>query len=221
MGKRAYTDRFFDEDNDSLKSANAIVPAVIDAASPASVIDMGCGRGEFLSVFIKEGITDVLGVDGDWVKRNSLKIPAENFISADLEKPFTLDRKFDLVMSLEVAEHLKEEFAGVFVDSLAGLGDVILFSAAVPFQGGRNHLNERWPEYWAKLFRWRGYAPVDCIRKKFWGDEDVRFWYAQNMLFFVKAEKLKDFPEGEDSPLSIVHPELYLKKCRKKKLFRL
>ena len=222
MRKRAYTDRFFREDLQSRKSAERIVPFVIDLISPGSVIDVGCGAGDFLSVFLKEGITDILGIDGEWVGLKTIGIPVDQFSPADLEKPFSAGRKFDLVISLEVAEHISEASADIFIDTLAGMGDVVLFSAAVPFQGGRNHINEKWPEYWASLFQERGYLCIDCLRAEFWNNPDVEFWYAQNMLFFIKEEKLKDFPRlaGKTGmPLPLVHPGLYLKKCGKRRLF--
>ena len=36
-------------------------------------------------------------------------------------------------------------------------GDAVLFSAAIPGQGGQDHLNEQWPEYWQKKFEVNGY----------------------------------------------------------------
>ncbi len=223
MRKKAYDNSFFEEDMRSRKSAETIVPFVISLLSPDSVIDIGCGRGEFLSVFTERGITDVLGVDGEWAGKNNLKIPTEKFFAADLEKPFSLNKKFDLVICLEVAEHLSPGRAASFVDCLTELGDVILFSAAVPGQGGRNHINEKWPSYWASLFSESGYLCIDCLRKKFWDNPDVQFWYSQNMLLYIREEKIDGLPGlrgcPRGAPPALIHPELYLKKCRKRKLF--
>ncbi len=226
MRKKPYTKKFFSEKLNSMSSARRIVPFLIEAARPKSVIDLGCGTADFLSVFIKNNIPDVLGVDGEWVEASLLKIPKESFMPAELEKPFRLDRKFDLVLSLEVAEHIPEKFAGDFIDTLTGLGDMVCFSAAVPSQGGRSHLNERWPDYWAGLFSQRGYASVDCLRKRFWNDPEVNFWYAQNMIFYIREEKLSQNPFLEKEhkispgpPLPLIHPGLYLKKCGKKRFF--
>jgi hypothetical protein len=51
-------------------------------------------------------------------------------------------------------------------DSLVSRGPVIVFSAAIPYQGGTNHTNEQWPEYWARHFSAKGYVPVDCVRRQ-------------------------------------------------------
>ena len=101
-----------------------------------------------------------------------------------------MDREFDLVPSLEVAEHLPKPCAEEFVDSLTRLGSSILFSAAIPLQGGKHHLNEQWPAYWARYFQERGYVAIDCIRDKIWQDDNVEFWYARNILIFVRKKAL-------------------------------
>ena len=94
----------------------------------------------------------------------------------NLQNPFQINRRFDLVMTLEVAEHLPDTAAANFVESLTQLGPVILFSAAVPFQGGTGHVNEKWPDYWANLFSKHAYVPIDCIREKVWNNPDVQIW---------------------------------------------
>ena len=70
---------------------------------------------------------------------------------------------------LEVAEHIPPECADIFVESLTwGLAPVIMFSAAVPGQGGTLHLNEQWPAYWASKFAQHGYVLIDCLRPQLW-----------------------------------------------------
>lgn len=105
--------------------------------------------------------------------KKKLEIPEERFLSFELNNPFRIDRQFDLVISLEVAEHLPKECAATFVDSLTRLGPVILFSAAIPFQGGTDHINEQWLDYWAKYFQEKGYVAIDCIRKRIWQNDKV------------------------------------------------
>ncbi len=132
-----YKSDFFREISEySRRSAQEIVPLIVEIVEPRSVIDVGCGTGTWLSVFKDLGIDDVWGVDGDYVDRSLLQIPPERFMARDLAQPFVLDRVFDLVICLEVAEHLPPESAGTFVNSLVKLGPVILFSAAIPHQGG-------------------------------------------------------------------------------------
>ena len=199
----------------SLPSANIIIPMAIELVKPKSVIDIGCGIGAFLSCFRENGIEDILGIDGDYVDLNNILIPRDKFSPYDLSKKYNVGRKFDLAVSLEVAEHIQKESAEVFIDNLVNLSDVILFSAAIPGQGGTSHVNEQWPTYWAEIFKKRGYYPVDCLRKKIWDKPEVSWWYKQNIMFFVKEECLNNYGFEDQyikknfSQLSLVHPELW------------
>lgn len=134
-----------------------------------------------------------------------------------MKKPFHLEKQFDLVVSLEVAEHLPIQCANSFVECLVNLGPVILFSAAIPFQGGTHHINEQWPDYWAKIFSDNGFEVIDCIRKKIWQNENAGLCYAQNILIFVRRDFMEDHPlltmefkNTNTTQLSIVHPKTYL-----------
>jgi SAM-dependent methyltransferase len=216
-----YNDAFFDDQRrESTTSAREIVPVVLKMVKPQSVVDVGCGIGAWLSVFKEHGVRDVLGIDGAWV--NGYRgLPPEEFLERDLSQPLSLGRMFDLVVSLEVAEHLPPTSAKLFVESLVGLGSTILFSAAAPLQGGTNHLNEQWPKYWAALFAEHGYVALDWLRPLIWNNERVEWYYAQNSLLFVHAERVNAIPRPEGSvtdatvPLSLVHPRNYLEKARR------
>lgn len=201
-----YTPAFFDELTEGTRgSARTVIPAVIELLKPASVLDVGCGTGTWLSEWRRAGVTDVVGIDGDYVDRAALQLTAEQFVPADLRRPFSLDRKFDLVQSFEVAEHLEEAHADAFVESLAAHGETILFSAAVPGQGGTHHVNEQWPSYWAEKFAKAGYTAYDVIRPRFWTDPRVVWWYKQNILLFARGREFGD----EAATLDVIHPEFY------------
>lgn len=199
----------------SLRSARVVLPLVFDVVSPDSVLDVGCGVATWLSVCSELGATDVIGLDGDYVDRRQLFVAPDRFRATDLERPFDLQRRFDLVMSLEVAEHLPPETADAFVANLVAHGDVVLFSAAIPEQGGAHHVNEQWPAYWADRFAQHGFLPADHLRPLVWLDDRVEAWYAQNVLLFVAARRLVDLPRLAASvpaggvPLPLVHPRIY------------
>ncbi len=198
----------------SEQSAQHVVPMLIDYLHPESVVDVGCGVGTWLKVFKDCGVSQILGVDGAWVERNNLRIPAECFVEMDLAKPFQLPRSFDVALSLEVAEHLPAAAASDFVHSLTTFAPVVVFSAAIPRQGGVNHLNEQWPDYWAGLFQKEGYQVIDCIRPRIWDNSQVQYWYAQNVLLFVRTDCVGRFPRLSEAaptraPLRIVHPASY------------
>jgi SAM-dependent methyltransferase len=212
-----YTNEFFKEQRiASSASASRVAPIIISLLRPKSVIDVGCGIGAWLSEFRARGIEDFIGVDGDYVDRDQLLIPKAKFIAHDLEVPFYFPRMFDLALSLEVAEHLPESHASEFVEGLCRLAPVVVFSAAVPGQGGVNHTNEQWQDYWASKFRSRGYLALDSLRPRIWHDPEVLWYYRQNMIIFVQESQLNQDPSLRDelqsraqNTLRIVHPDMY------------
>ncbi len=212
-----YGSSFYSQrDQDTRASAEAVVPVVQELGPFRSVIDVGCGVGTWLSVFAERGADDVFGVEGDWLDPGYLEIAEDRFRFHDLRRPLPLDRSFELAVSLEVAEHLPPECAEDFVTTLTRLAPVVLFSAAVPFQGGRNHLNERWPGYWAELFDRAGFAVADAVRRHVWQNPRVRPWYAQNTLLYVRRDQLERRPRlaaevnrTDPRHLALVHPSLY------------
>ena len=149
-----------------------------------SVVDLGCGDGTWLSVFHRAGVEEVQGYDGDHIDRSMLRIPAERFETADLSKPFRLSRRYDLACSLEVGEHLPQASADDLVSALVAAAPVVLFSAAIPRQGGCGHVNEQWQDWWAAKFATRGYVAIDLVRPLVWGDPEVAPWFQQNTIVY-------------------------------------
>jgi len=198
----------------SLTSARIMLPLLYRYAQPRSVVDVGCGLGPWLKAAMELGATDVLGIDGDYVDRGALLIAEENFRPADLRERIRTDRRFDLAISMEVAEHLPYERSETFIGDLVALSDVVLFSAALPYQGGTDHINEQWLEFWAILFRRHGYLPYDFLRGQCWSNPDVEFWYSQNVIVFCAAEYgARTFPAEfmtSGYPLSRPHPLTFL-----------
>jgi SAM-dependent methyltransferase len=202
-----YRKAFYESlESQGLTSAREVLPFLFDWFKPASVVDVGCGTGEWLSVCRELGVQDVLGMD--FHAGEMLKIPKTSFLQQDLSAPFTLPRTYDLAMSLEVGEHLPPESAAGFVGSITSLASVVLFSAAIPAQGGTGHVNEQWPDYWAALFEQFGFVPVDCVRPLFWENEKVTCYYAQNAVLYVKRGlEIKDLPSFNLK--RFVHPGLF------------
>lgn len=217
MATGDYSAEFFAKQRaGSYSSAKAILPIVFDLVSPRSVVDLGCGVATWLAVARELGVADVFGVDGEYVDRAQLSIPPECFMAADLSLPLRVGRKFDLAVSVEVAEHLPESAAKTFLGTLTDLAPVILFSAAIPDQGGKSHINEQWPTYWNSQFALLGYEMIDCIRWRIWDIPGINPWYAQNCFLFVKDGHLAEHPglvaersKYQGYPLCVVHPSMF------------
>lgn len=178
-----------------------------------SSVDVGCGVGTFLLTLANHGVSEILGVEGDWVDRNMLVVPRGNIAAANLRNPPDLGKRYDLAICLEVAEHLPAEDAERFISWLCSASDLILFSAAVPRQGGVNHLNEAWQSYWAHFFADHGFYHIDLIRPLIWEDQAIPFWYRQNTLVYVKEGSSVSRGQCGSLPLDVIHPELYLMRC--------
>ncbi|MEX0775881.1 MAG: class I SAM-dependent methyltransferase [Phycisphaeraceae bacterium] len=214
-----YDQAFFDAHRAGARSsAQAVLPQLRELVKPTtiqSVIDIGCGSGTWLSVWRELDVMDLRGVDGAYVEQATLDIPAGTFTAHDLNQPIELDRTFDLAMSLEVAEHLKPERAASFVADLCRLSPLVLFSAAIPHQGGTDHINEQWPAYWAEHFHNVGYVLIDCLRLQLWDDPRIDYWYQQNLMLAVRHDRLAEYPllqQGHDRMAgrvaSLVHPQV-------------
>lgn len=177
-----------------------------------SAVDLGCGVGAWLkgvrSVF--SHTARLQGYDGDYVDRALLEIPESCFTPWDLSMKVPSSVRYDIAISLEVAEHIDIEYADILVDSLVDLSDLVLFSAAVPYQGGVNHINEQPLSYWKEKFEARNYKMYDVIRPIIWDNPIVSMWYKQNTVVFCNCNAQPLIREVSlSSPVDIIHPELF------------
>jgi len=201
-----YDGRFFRNQLGAVRSAEHVLPLVFQAVPARRVVDVGCGIGAWASVAKTLGCT-VVGMDGDWVPRNELLIARDEFVVVDLASPSPADDRFDLALCLEVAEHIPEAGAAGLVDFLCSLAPAILFSAAVPWQVGTGHVNERYPSYWAAIFEKRGYNPIDVVRPVVWADRRVEFYYRQNTILYVDPGRVTAVQGPVACPMDVIHPD--------------
>jgi SAM-dependent methyltransferase len=195
-----------DEVTHNRRAAARIVPWLLDRYSPNTVLDVGCGLGTWAAVFLEHGC-DAVGIDGEQIPDHLVKIPPERFTLMDLEEPLPVHRRFDMAVCLEVAQCLSEPAGQRLVEFLCSAADVTVFSSAVPGQGGTHHVNERWPDYWQQLFGAHGFGFDDEIRWCFWDDDEVEWWYRQNMFIVTRGG-------GSVAVRAVVHPKLLDKKAR-------
>lgn len=214
----AYSKAFFTERQAaSLASARVVLPFVLDLVRPKSIVDFGCGTGTWLEVAKSLGVPHVLGIEGPWIRKASPLLRSDELVVADLNVAAPgLPERFDLAISLEVAEHLAEGRAQSFVEDICRAAPVALFGAAIPEQGGIGHVNEQWQSYWVALFAARGRRCLDLVRPRFWNDREVQPWHKQNAFLYASDEALKAMApwlpaEATSSKLmlDLVHPDVY------------
>jgi SAM-dependent methyltransferase len=189
----------------SLHGPREALKLMFEEGLPASLLDAGCGTGAWVRAALRLGIKDVLGVDGGDLKDSQLLIPRKNFQSQLLDQSFSLNRKFDVTLCLEVAEHLAAARAKTLIANLATHADYIYFSAACPGQPGQFHINCQWPAYWQELFNEVGYVCDDAIRWKLWGVTALEYYYRQN-IFLARRDSQRAGREPRIQP--VIHPEM-------------
>lgn len=187
-----YTRRYYAE---KLKvSLRRGLPETISKAIMAlgtfnSVIELGCASGVVLKALSDIGI-DIYGVDfGE--AGCCLTIPADKFLLHDLRTPLQLDKKFDLCLSLETAEHLEPEYADIFVQNMINCSDKIMLSASPDAHHTGEHLNPQPRSYWIQKFSDKGYS-FDKNKTELWQQTVGRgarmIPYRNNAMYFERIQ---------------------------------
>ena len=218
--QREITNRYnFDYDyhaywlEEGQRSASVIVPIILNYFPWInSVLDVGCGPGAWLAEFEALGVGNILGLDGSDIPSELMQVRQSQFMRVDFLHEFCLPSRFDVAISLEVADCLPQSSSEKFVKHLTSFSDLVIFSAAVPNQSGRNDTNGRWPSYWISLFSQQGFCHFDLFRPLLWYDQRVSWWYAQNIFIFVNEFRqdlvgsCKSRSSYDNCPLDIAHP---------------
>jgi SAM-dependent methyltransferase len=190
---------------------DALYKDVLGMEFPRRVLDVGCGEGWWASEWAARG-AEVVGVDSGEIPPYALA-PGFGFRSLDLMDPTWADGlgRFDLVSCLEVGEHLPSTRAAGLVAELGTLTDTVLWSAAIPGQGGTGHLNEAAPRIWADLFEAEGFSVSGALRWMIWEDSRIENWYRQNLLYATRHPDDEPwmFTGPHTKPLHVVHPVLF------------
>jgi methyltransferase family protein len=211
--KNYYNSEFYNSHSDgSLNSALVILGLLWKFYQPESLVDFGCGKGTWLYAAKLLGSKKLKGYDGEWVKDQIIDKQID-FTPIDLEDIKIVPQKYDLAISVEVAEHLSKGSEIELIKALCNSSDIILFSAAVENQGGTNHINENPQSYWINLFEKEGFFCLDYFRPLIWENELVEWWYRQNIFLFVNRAapipfEVENFKNSTEEIYNAIHPEL-------------
>jgi len=203
--------------NYSYDSAQVIVPLLLKNYDIDSVIDIGCGNGAWLKVFQENGIKQIYGYDYSDLPVDEYFVEKSKLITGiDFsKKEVKVKERSDLVVCLELVEHLPKKNSKSFIRMLTECANVVLFSAAIPGQTGENHINEQLPGYWRSIFNSLGYIEIDFIKQLIWKNTRVAWWYRQNITLYVNKNYMlenkifndlsEEFPQlPEDQNLTLI-----------------
>lgn len=206
MGKFKYSEKLFNN-----RSAQIVLEHCFSLfGAPGSFLDIGCGIGNWTHVAKELGVKEVLGIDNATIVGNTLQIDEKEYKSVNLNEPFELNRQYDMAISLEVGEHIKEDASEAFVSSICHHTDLVIFSAALPGQTGYRHINEQWPQFWVELFKENGFSCIDILRDYFWDDPRIHPWYRQNIFIYTKREELIEKYGKTNNPHVKIHPDIFV-----------
>lgn len=201
-------DKIYFDWRSSVSSAKEIFGYMLELLHIETVIDVGCGCGAWL-----KGVKDlkpsikVMGIDNSDCDRSEFLAPNE-FVKCDVFS-FNPPKKYDVAISLEVAEHIDQNKADDFIEKLCECSQIILFSAAIKYQGGNHHVNEQFQDYWKEKFERYGYICIDLFRQRFWNNDNVSVYFKQNMFLYVDKEKKDLFDDGHVFFENAIHPKLW------------
>jgi len=132
-----------------------IAETVVLELAPASALDAGCGPGLLVEALRRRGV-EAWGVDvSEYAIENAAPASSAYCRVASVTEP--LDREYDLIVCIEVLEHLPESLADSAVSNIAAHARTILFSSAPDDLRDPSHLNVRPQDYWAGLFARHGF----------------------------------------------------------------
>jgi SAM-dependent methyltransferase len=216
VAAKVYSSSFYRRQRDGSRiSAEVVLSLLFQHVKPRSVLDYGCGVGTWLAAAGQLGAERLVGYEGKWVTHEMLADRSIELHNIDLEREAAPQRRVDLAICLEVAEHVSDEAGRRLVSSLCKSSDLVLFGAAIPGQGGRHHVNEQWQSHWVDAFFSNSFNAYDVIRPAVWSDGRVELWYAQNALVYAKRDNAALHSAFAKFPVAIaalVHPRLLLKK---------
>jgi hypothetical protein len=221
-----YDSNFYGDGDLAFRAARIILAEVAKYHEFTSLVDFGCGAGGWLRAaaeLIRQrwgAEPRLLGIDGPYAQQFAVCEGAE-FLFQNLQTRVQEVGRFQIAISMEVAEHLTPSRATSFVEDIVASSDAVLFSAAIPGQGGDNHINEQWQSYWVQNFAAVGYECFDVLRRALWCDELLARcpFYVGNGLLYVrrgnplggvlKGKGISEVQPVRGYPADVVHPGVF------------
>ncbi len=137
-----------------------IAERIVRDFAPATALDAGCAIGILVEALRARGV-DARGFDiSDYAVR---QVP--EFLTPYIQKGSVLDPNavsgcFDIVICMEVVEHLLPADADLAIENLCRWSDRIVFSSTPDHYDEATHFNVQQPGYWVEKFARHGFIHV-------------------------------------------------------------
>ena len=154
VGKVNYKDSVYTKD-----FLTQIANRIVDDFHPTTVLDAGCAMGHLVAALRDRGV-EAYGIDISKYAISMVRADIKPYcVVGSLTEPLpeTVPQRYDLVVTIEVLEHLYAEDGKKAIENLCRCSDRILFSSTPDDVTEHTHVNVQQREYWARLFAKEGF----------------------------------------------------------------
>lgn len=141
-----------------------IAKKIIEKYNPKTVLDAGCAMGHLVAALRDNGI-EAYGIDISEYAISNVREDIKPFcVVGSLSEPLpeNIPAFYDLIVTIEVIEHLYEEEGIKAIANLCKYSNNILFSSSPDDVEEITHVNVQQQEYWAKQFsKYRFFNKID------------------------------------------------------------
>ena len=137
-----------------------IADRIVKDIHPQTVLDAGCAMGYLVAALRDRGV-EAYGIDISEYAVSKVREDVRPFCrvgSLTEEFPADLPQRYDLIVTIEVLEHLYAEDGKKAIANLCRHSDTVLFSSTPDDFTERTHVNVQQREYWARLFFEQGFT---------------------------------------------------------------
>jgi SAM-dependent methyltransferase len=127
-----------------------IADNIVATLAPRTVLDAGCAMGLLVEALRQRGV-EAWGIDISSYAIGRVDASAAPYcaVGSILEQPPAhFPQRYDLVVSIEVLEHLPQRESELGLRNLCGLADELLFSSSPDDTETETHYNVQGAEYW-------------------------------------------------------------------------
>ena len=197
-----YSDQFYESVTNRAEYSSRIIFSLLkNALHPKTFVDVGSGDGVWSLSALEhfESINHVeawdLLAEKTYLDIAKKRFPSKNIISKRIDfesSDYGVEMVYDLAVCLETFEHLSPSACEKLSLFFSSHTRILIFSGAVPGQGGTNHINEQPFKTWQRNLLDFGFFPLDFIRPNIQDKKNVPSYYKNNIVLWVNSKFLHE-----------------------------